>query len=70
MLFKCSLRKELANANPRLTPSGALLPALPSPPLLLQAFEPNYRWDANYRLNQDPLTKNSAESVSSWGFTR
>ena len=30
----------------------------------LQAFEPNYRWDDKYRLNKDPLTKNSAADVS------
>lgn len=30
----------------------------------LQAFEPNYRWDDNYRVNPDPLTKNSAVDVS------
>ena len=31
----------------------------------LQAFEPNYRWDDAYRLNADPLTKNSAGDVLS-----
>lgn len=29
----------------------------------LQAFEPNYRWDSKYRLNRDPLTKNSGRKV-------
>jgi len=30
----------------------------------MQAFEPNYRWDSSYRLSQDPLTKNTASTVS------
>lgn len=34
----------------------------------LQAFEPNYRFDANYRLNQDPLTKNTSHDVRTCPF--
>lgn len=30
----------------------------------LQAFEPNYRFDESYRLNEDPLTKNTSQDVS------
>jgi hypothetical protein len=30
----------------------------------LQAYEPNYRWDDDYKLNTDPLTKNSGAAVS------
>jgi len=31
---------------------------------LLQCYEPNYRWDDNYRINQDVLTKGSAMAVN------
>ena len=32
--------------------------------LFMQAFEPNYRFDKDYRLNQDSLTKNTSDDVS------
>lgn len=31
---------------------------------MLQCYEPNYRWDDNYRINQDVLTKGSAMAVN------
>lgn len=42
---------------------GLSLSTHPCPPPRLQAPEPNYRWDAAYKLNSEPLTKNSAIAV-------
>ena len=45
-----------------------LPPPLPLPltsllPAALQAYESNYRWDENYRLNQDVMSKGSGLAV-------
>ncbi len=44
--------------------AAAPCPAIPSAASsTLQAYEPNYRWDKNYRLNQDELTKGSGAAT-------
>ena len=35
----------------------------------MQAYEPNYRWDNKYRLNQDELTKGSGAATQQVGRT-
>ena len=50
-----------AAATSLLPPPAGPLAALPL--CSLQCYEPNYRWDDSYRINQDELTKGSAVAV-------
>lgn len=51
----------LVERNPEL---GGVWTTLANRHSYLQCYEPNYRWDDNYRINQDVLTKGSAIAVN------